>query len=928
MEADLTTAPTGDEPALGWRVRAAEHLRSPLTRNGYALLLSSVITSVLGLVYWLLAARLYSEGSLGRGAALVSAMLLVTSLATAGLKRGLIRFVPTAGGGAARLVRRVYGAGLGVAVVGGVVFLAAFAGSDDLPMLHGSVVRPGLFLVGIVGWGLFVLQDAVLIGAGRSTLVPTTNAIFSVLKIAVLIVGYWLLEGWGVYASWVVPAVVTAGAVNLWLFRTGLARLPEEDAEDVTVGEVVRFTGGEYVASFAWHAANYFTPLLVIARAGAAANARYYVAAQIGYTLFLVSSNVTDALVAEGAKAQHGLAQKVRRTAAQTAAVLVPGVAVTVLAARPIMSLFGGGYTGDAAVVLRLLALAALPNAVTTMVIAVAHVRRRMGMVIVIQTAMSVLTLVLSWVLVGSSGIEGVAWAWLLAQLVTAVGVVVHALATEPGFLASARSTLVAVVRSARSRSAQRRARRALDARLGELPADVLPDGPVELLGFQHDLLVLLAGRGADQVVVRLAAGRQGRRGIAAHQSQLRSLHADPRLAPVHALIPRVLRADGASAWLVESVAAGTSAAVRPEGAERDRAVGAGLTVLDALHEASGRQVAVGADLLGRWVHDPVATVASVVGDPRAARGLAVLQARLEDELGGRSVRVARLHGDPSLDNLLFAPDGSEVTGLVDWEASAIGLPECDLMILLFARRVARGGELGAEVVDLLEHGWAEDERALLGTSWSVNTGVRPTTLVLLTWLGHVAANLEKTDRYRSNRWWIRHNVDRVLAALDDGHRAAEPDALDRGDDDVAAVRTPARRPASPPSRAALRLGVLVTLAATWAATSFGAPVPLRAALVLATTIVWPAVMIGRCLGTPGPLVRGVIGTAGSVSAAVLVSEVQLYTGTWSPTAWTLVLGLGSLVLSTRIPRYQPTRPTPPGPAEAPAHPRPSERVG
>jgi O-antigen/teichoic acid export membrane protein len=565
------------------RERLSDHLRSPLTRNGYALLLSSASTSVLGLGYWILAARLYSEGTLGRGAALVAAMLLVTSLATAGLKRALIRFVPTSGSSAAMVVGRIYAVGLGVSLAAGALFFTAFQGwVPGLPALDHGLLAPIAFLIGIAAWGIFVLQDAVLIGADRSTLVPVTNTIFSVLKIALLAVGLWVFSaGWGIFASWVIPAVLVGVPVNLWLFRKGLRRLARPDEpKPPTTGELARFTSGEYVASLAWQAANYFTPLLVIARAGATANAHYYVPAQIAYTFFLISSNVTDALVAEGAVAHDGLARKVRRSSSQTALILVPGVALAVLAAPLIMSMFGPGYTGEAATVLRLLSLAALPNALTTVVIAVAHVRQRMSTVVLLQAVMSALTLGLSWVLVGSHGVVGVAWAWLVAQLVTAVLAVAVAVATEAPMRRSAVTRLVALASNLRARVARGPARKTLATQLAALPEGTLPSGPVQLLAYQHDLLVARAGTGADEVVVRLAAGRQGRRGIAAHRSQLRSLHADRQLGAIGSLIPRVVRADVGAGWLVETAAEGIPAASL-QGETRDRAVSAGLTTLD-----------------------------------------------------------------------------------------------------------------------------------------------------------------------------------------------------------------------------------------------------------------------------------------------------------------------------------------------------------
>ncbi|TMG26246.1 MAG: polysaccharide biosynthesis protein, partial [Chloroflexi bacterium] len=45
--------------------RLAEHVRTPLYGGAYALILSSVATSALGIVYWTLAARLYDPAQVG-----------------------------------------------------------------------------------------------------------------------------------------------------------------------------------------------------------------------------------------------------------------------------------------------------------------------------------------------------------------------------------------------------------------------------------------------------------------------------------------------------------------------------------------------------------------------------------------------------------------------------------------------------------------------------------------------------------------------------------------------------------------------------------------------------------------------------------------------------------------------------------------------
>ncbi|MFN8052385.1 MAG: hypothetical protein U0Q22_13145 [Acidimicrobiales bacterium] len=412
-----------------------EGLRADRTTwSGYALLLSSVVTSVLGLGYWFVTARLFDAAELGRATALVSAMLLVTSLGTAGLKRGLIRFVPVAGPGTARFVRHVYAVGLAATLVLVGVFLTGIGGwSDGIPMFRSGVGGIGLFAASAAIWGVFALQDPVLIGAGRSTVVPAENTAFSVGKIVVVLVGSAFLGAeLSVLLSWVVPAFAATVWVNWLLFRR---RFPEMAAtpatERLTVVGVVRFAGGEYVAALAWLGAVYLTPLIVLDRAGATANAHFYIAFQIGYALFLVSSNITDALVAHSAEAPHELWNRTRTVCRHLTLLLVPAVGLTLVAAPWIMGVFGDGYRDGGSGTLRLLALAAVPNTITTVMIAIAHARREIWLVVVTQVTMAAATVIAELALVGAHGIDGVATGWVIAQTIAAV--VAVALTFRPG---------------------------------------------------------------------------------------------------------------------------------------------------------------------------------------------------------------------------------------------------------------------------------------------------------------------------------------------------------------------------------------------------------------------------------------------------------------------------------------------------------------
>ncbi len=104
--------PAAPEP---WRAGLAEryrkfraHLASPLFRNAYALMLNTGATGLLGVAYWLLAARHYPAADVGRASAAYSAMYLVSGITAYSILGAITRFIPQAGRHTSALVLRAY----------------------------------------------------------------------------------------------------------------------------------------------------------------------------------------------------------------------------------------------------------------------------------------------------------------------------------------------------------------------------------------------------------------------------------------------------------------------------------------------------------------------------------------------------------------------------------------------------------------------------------------------------------------------------------------------------------------------------------------------------------------------------------------------------------------------------------------------------
>src|SRR5689334_10735068 len=99
------------------------HASIPLYRSAYALMISSGAVSVLGVVYWAVATRLFEPEVVGRSSSAIAALTFLAGLASLYLDGSLIRFLPRAGRAAPRIVRSAYLIAVTCSAVVALVFL-------------------------------------------------------------------------------------------------------------------------------------------------------------------------------------------------------------------------------------------------------------------------------------------------------------------------------------------------------------------------------------------------------------------------------------------------------------------------------------------------------------------------------------------------------------------------------------------------------------------------------------------------------------------------------------------------------------------------------------------------------------------------------------------------------------------------------------
>jgi O-antigen/teichoic acid export membrane protein len=397
-----------------------------LLRGAYSLAANTAVTSLLGMGFWVAAARLYSNVEVGRDAALISAMIELSTLCQLNLGNGILRFLPDLGAHGPRAVGIAYALASATALVLGSSFvLLAPQVSHQFAFMSASTTLAVGFVVALVLWGVFALQDAVLTATRRAPWIPIENGAFGVLKIVALPVLLTAGAVHGVFLAWALPMALLLVPVNLLVFRRAIpehvARVAGDRASSLErqgAGRAMRFLGQDYLASIFTQATLTVLPLLVLATLGPRSSAYFAIPLMIVLAFDTVAHGACTSLVVEASLEERHLGDLANVVARRVLALLAPAGVLLIVLAPLVLLPFGRAYAEHGAGVLRLLLCASLFRAGIALFSAVSRVQRRGIRLGLAELALLALVLGPAIPLADAYGVEGVGAAWLVANAV------------------------------------------------------------------------------------------------------------------------------------------------------------------------------------------------------------------------------------------------------------------------------------------------------------------------------------------------------------------------------------------------------------------------------------------------------------------------------------------------------------------------------
>jgi O-antigen/teichoic acid export membrane protein len=392
---------------------AASSNRRLLTNAG-SMVGTTLVTSVLGVAFWLVAAHQFSQKAVGIAGAAVGAMTLLGFMATLGMGTLLMGELPRRDDGhrsllnAALVVTGLTGSvlGLGFALIAPLV-------SSNLGALSASWPSTAFFAAGVGLTALALVLDQTLIGLLRGGLQLGRNVVFALVKLLALIAIAVLVAHAG--APWIYSAWAGGIAFSLVVLVRFYARRDGDPLRPnfALLREMRASAASHAVVNLALETADLAMPILVVMILSANANASFYMAWMITNFLVMVPLSLSMVLYAIGSGNAPRLRERLRFTLGISLAFGLIANLVLLPAASPILGVFGQNYSDQATTPLHILALGVFPLAIKTHYVAVHRVQRRLRAALPVVWGGTLLELAGGALGASLGGLPGVALGWL-----------------------------------------------------------------------------------------------------------------------------------------------------------------------------------------------------------------------------------------------------------------------------------------------------------------------------------------------------------------------------------------------------------------------------------------------------------------------------------------------------------------------------------
>ena len=397
------------------------HLKDPLFKNSYYILLTSGSISFFGLVFWIIVARFYSPENVGLASAILSMSQLICAFSTLGLNYSVIRFFSQRDD-RIKMINSCFSlVGLSTMIFTIIVIITLPYWSPTLLSLRENYFLLVSFAVLTVLYSLFSLQSNVFIAARVMKLSFLQNLIFNLLRtpLPLFFISFGVL---GIVSSWTVATAIAFLIGSLWLIPKVLPEYKRVlKLNKRILLEIMPYSFGNYVSGVLGSLPTLIMPLLIVNILEVEDAAYFLIVWSITVIVLSVPGAVTTSLFAEGSNQEVEFRSNLVKSIKLIFFLLIPTIVIFFVFSDKVLLLFGQTYSENASRLLGLFMIGCIPFAINQIYLTITRIQIDIKPMIYVNLLVAIFIIGGSFLLMKTVGLIGIGIAWIFGQGIVAM---------------------------------------------------------------------------------------------------------------------------------------------------------------------------------------------------------------------------------------------------------------------------------------------------------------------------------------------------------------------------------------------------------------------------------------------------------------------------------------------------------------------------
>lgn len=391
--------------------------RDSLFKNSIYLMVTNFITSIIGFIFWIIAARYYSSTDIGMTSALFSSMTLISMVSSIGLSRALIFYLPRD-----KNADKIIGSCITINILSSIIFSIVFLlginiWSPELNKILNNLENISIFIFITLSLSVSSLIGSAFSAGRRSSFQMIKESIYHSVKIFPLFlfinfgfIGILLSLGVGLFISIMVGCILI---YKVWNFFPKLKL-------DPIIKNMARFSAGNYVADILYNLPRLVFPIIILNILPAKFAGYFYIAIMMASLVYGISLSISVSLLVESSD-KNKFWNNVNNAIIFNLIILIPSILLFMIFGKFVLNIIKPDYGTNATTTLIILAITGLPLSLVNIFNTVRNSQNRVSSLIKMNFIIAFITIILSIPLIKIMNIEGIAISYLIANTVGAI---------------------------------------------------------------------------------------------------------------------------------------------------------------------------------------------------------------------------------------------------------------------------------------------------------------------------------------------------------------------------------------------------------------------------------------------------------------------------------------------------------------------------